>query len=281
MLFLRVLIENFVRFILILIFIINHITFLNITLSWLISLIVSGLFALFVIFSINGKKKLQLDEIFSVKKLLKSGLTVHLGTVLYTFTPLILPTLLIIWENEKISGSFYISWMIANAFYSITIALSIAAIATVKNSNKKQGLKNLIKYYAGLIILAIIVGAFLSKFILQIFNPKLIDLADSFLKFLLFSLIVVTLYQYHIAELRFNESFSLIAFINLIQGSLFFSALFIFKTKYGLLGIGVMFIISILISLAFSYIIFYYKKLKRRKNEISKDLKSQINGDLN
>ncbi len=86
--------------------------------------------------------------------------------------------------------------MIANAFYSLIIALSIATVATVRNDNRGKGLKKLFKYYIGLICVAIITGTFLSTILLRLFNPQLVDLAKSFLQLLLYSSIIIALYQF-------------------------------------------------------------------------------------
>lgn len=270
-LLIRVLIENLTRFISILIFM-GNMTFLNIILSWFISLALSSIFCVVMIFFRKREDAPKETDIISVRDLIKSGIPVHIGSVLYTFTPLILPTLLIMWVSEELSGSFYISWMIVNAFYSLMIALSIAAVATIKRDDRHKGLKTLLIYYSVIIGIAAIISAFFSDFILRIFNPDLIETAKSFLQLLLFSLAVVAFYQFRVTDLRIKESFSNITIMNCFQGTIFFTLLFIFKTSYGLLGIGGMFLISVFLSVLISYMVGYIRKLilQKQKNKPEK-----------
>lgn len=245
----------------------NRLDIFIVILAWLVSLFLAASISSLVIYLEKKSSEETLEE-SNVKTLVKTGITIHTEKLLYTLIPKILPTLLIIWASEEISGIFYIVWMLVNLFYSIANALSIAAVATIKKENKLEGLKHLIFYYIGLLVTAIIFGLFLGDFVLNLFDPQLVEPATPFLQFLSFTLIIFVFYQFRVTDLRLKESFISVITLNLIQSILFFSFLFIFKTKYGLVGVGVIFIGSIFVSTLISLLIQYLNK-KINKNVIS------------
>jgi len=263
---LRILVENVTKFGS-LFFFLNNIDFLHIIFSVFISLVLSSSYYLILLF-VFKKNKPNIDNHFmNTGQLLKSGFSVHIGNTLYIFTPSILPTFLIIWKNETVSGAFYIVWMIANMFYAIINSLSIATVATVSDTNKKGGLKKLFLFYLVLIGTALITGVLLTPFLLKAFNVASIAFSLQLLRFLLYSSVIVAFYQYIITELRFEENFKKIAIINLIQSSIYFTLIFTIKLNlYELLGIGISFSSSILIAIFAHFVIKKLSIVSSKKN---------------
>lgn len=175
----------------------------------------------------------------------------YIGDSLKLLPGYILPVIIVNIVNPAMSAYFFIAWMIAGLFFSVSYSVNSTLLADISSNHGgiHGKVKKAAKFIFVLLIPAIILILFFSGHILSLFGPGYAAEANQLLQVLALSSIPVAINELYISIKRFEKKIKPIIFVygSIACGTIGGSLLLL--QPLGLLGTGLAWLVSNMITM--------------------------------
>ena len=217
--------------------------------SWMISIIISLVVGL-IFFDLALKFEIHKE---TIKKMFKFSIANYLSNLLSRAPSLLLPLLIANLINPVTTAYFYIAWMITSVLFIIPSSISKSLLA--QGNMSKKSLRNNVKksiYFTFLLLIpAVIIMVFSSKYLLLLFGSEYSINAFRLLQILALSSIPYAVVVIYTTIKNVKHEINVVLAINFLIAASTLSLSYLF-IDYGILMIGVFWLVTQIVAAIYS-----------------------------
>lgn len=246
-----------------------HLGVTGVITSYLAGYLLAIVVSVYLLLKMSQNKKRLLISIGPIKSTLKFAASNHLGSFIATIPMLTLPILILRFLGSSSSAYFYICAAVATLVF--TVPFVVADMVVAEGSSGKVKDAELIKrslHTISLILLPLIIGIlFLAPIILNIFGPEYSKNGTDLLRLLVLSAIPMAVSYVLSALLNLKFWLKEFIFVNILATCiLLVFSIYILIAGYGLLHIGIIWLLGQCLAALLFIATWMYKSNKTKRH---------------